>query len=88
MPAIYYNLLQVLLNDEPVSSRQVLVSVRESEEDPDPDNMVFMVARRGTNVTLNCSDLGETGEVTWTRQGSNVHIDQMIKRIHLNPNML
>ncbi len=61
--------LQVLLNDEPVSSRQVLVSIKESEEDPDPDNMVFMVARRGTNVTLNCSDLGETGEVTWSRQG-------------------
>ena len=32
-----------------------------------------MVARRGTNVTLNCSDLGETGEeVKWSRQGEQL----------------
>ena len=56
-----------------MSSRQVLVSVKESKEKPDPDNMVFMVARRGTNVTLNCSDLKETGEeVTWSRQGEQL----------------
>lgn len=64
------------------------MSVRESEEDPDPDNMVFMVARRGTNVTLNCSDLGETGEVTWSRQGSNIYIDRMANNLYLNPNIL
>ena len=64
--------LQVLLNEEPVSSRQVLVTVEESEEAPDADNMVFMVARMGTNVTLNCSDLGETGEeVAWSKQGNH-----------------
>ena len=56
-----------------MSSRQVLVSVKESEQEPDPDNMEFMVARRGSNVTLNCSDLGETGEeVTWSRQGEQL----------------
>ena len=64
--------LQVLLNEEPVSSRQVLVTVEESEEASDADNMVFMVARMGTNVTLNCSDLGETGEeVAWSKQGNH-----------------
>ena len=55
-----------------MSSRQVLVTVEESEEAPNPDNMVFMVARMGTNVTLNCSDLGETGEeVAWSKQGNH-----------------
>ena len=55
-----------------MSSRQVLVTVEESEEAPDADNMVFMVARMGTNVTLNCSDLGETGEeVAWSKQGNH-----------------
>jgi len=64
---------EVLLDDEPVSSRKVLVNV-DKRDDPnddtsDPDNMTFVLAKMGTNVTLNCSDLGEEEDlVLWTKQ--------------------
>ena len=40
------------------------------DADEDPDNMTFVLAKMGTNVTLNCSDLGEEEEdlVLWSKQ--------------------
>ena len=69
-------LIKVLLDDEPVSSRKVLVNV-DKRDDPnddtsDPDNMTFVLAKMGTNVTLNCSDLGEEEDlVLWTKQNGD-----------------
>ena len=44
---LQYWCVQVLLGDEPVSSRQVLVEVVRAETagDQDPDNTVYIIAR-------------------------------------------
>ena len=44
---LLYWCVQVLLGDEPVSSRQVLVEVvrAETARDQDPDNTVYIIAR-------------------------------------------
>ena len=44
---LLYWCVQVLLGDEPVSSRQVLVEVvrAETDGDQDPDNTVYIIAR-------------------------------------------
>jgi len=64
---------EVLLDDEPVSSRKVLVNVEKRDDaddkNSDPDNMTFVLAKMGSNITLNCSDLGEEEDlVLWTKQ--------------------
>ena len=66
-------LIKVLLDDEPVSSRKVLVNVEKRDDaddkSSDPDNMTFVLAKMGSNITLNCSDLGEEEDlVLWTKQ--------------------
>jgi len=58
---------EVLIDDVLLSSRKVLVSVDVSlSREQDPDSMVYVFARAGSNVTLNCSDLGED-MVTWRK---------------------
>ena len=47
------------------------VEKREDADDKnsDPDNMTFVLAKMGSNITLNCSDLGEEEDlVLWTKQ--------------------
>jgi len=62
---------QVLLADEVVSSRDVMVTVL----DPNTvaHNTKYMISKHGGNVTLDCTDLdGEDGEdANWTRVGGS-----------------
>lgn len=62
---------QVLLGDEIVSSREVMVTVL----DPTTvaHNTKYMITKHGRNVTLDCTDLdGEEGEdANWTRVGGS-----------------
>ena len=59
----------MLLEEEPVSSRKVVVKVEDMDRQDDPDNITYVLTtRQGQNVTLNCSDFG--GEmISWTKQG-------------------
>ena len=61
--------MQVLLDEEPVSSRKVLVRVQETEQGTDPENITYLLTtRQGHNVTLNCSDFGDQ-EISWSKLG-------------------
>lgn len=62
---------EVLLEEEPVSSRKVVVRVDDIDQQTDPDNITYVLTtRRGQNVTLNCSDFG--GEmISWRKEGDN-----------------
>ena len=59
----------MLLEEEPVSSRKVVVRVEDMDRQDDPDNITYVLTtRQDQNVTLNCSDFG--GEmISWTKQG-------------------
>ena len=80
-------LFQVLLGDEPLSSRKVLVGVEERDE-KEPDNMVYVVTKLGANVTLNCTDDDQVESVTWSREavGDIEHVDRMLPLIHVDKN--
>ena len=82
-------LFQVLLGDEPLSSRKVLVGVEERhDEEKEPDNMVYVVTKLGANVTLNCTDDDQVESVTWSREavGDIEHVDRMLPLIHVDKN--
>jgi len=59
---------EVLLNDDPVSSRKVLLTVIDPSKVE--HNTKYVISKQGGNVTLDCTDF-EGEEVHWKRLGEN-----------------
>ena len=62
--------MQVLLDDETVSSRKVLLSILNPQKD---DHTVkYVITKKGGNITLDCTDF-EGEDVNWVRLGGKTH---------------
>ena len=78
----------MLLDDEPLSSRKVLVNIESEDASAidDPHTMIYVYGKMGENVTLNCTDSHDDDQVTWSlpEVGNIEHVDRKLPLIHVD----